>query len=56
MCYHGNGESLLDEVDNRKVDDIEVKEIEIEICNEQEEGLEYMKGRDEGLETELIEE
>ena len=28
MCYSKYGESLLDEIDNRKVDDIEVKEIE----------------------------
>ena len=56
MCYSKYVESLLDEVDNRKIDDIEVEEIGIEIRNEQEEGFEDMKGRDKGLEMERIEE
>ena len=61
MCYSRYGENILDKFDNRKVDDIEVRLIGIEIRNEQEEDmigrrLEDMKGRDEGLETERVEE
>ena len=52
MCYSRNGENLLDEVNNRKVEDIEVKEIEIETGNEQEEGLEDKKVEYEGIDME----
>ena len=38
MCYSRYKETLLDKANNRKVDNIEVKEIEIETSNEQEEG------------------
>ena len=54
MSYSRNRENLLDKVNNRKVEDIEVKEIEIEIGYEQEEGLENKKVEYEGLEMEGI--
>ena len=56
MCYSRYQENLLDEDNNRKVDDIEVKEIEIEIGNEQEEGLENKKVEYEGIEMEEMNE
>ena len=52
MSYSRNRENLLEEVNNRKIEDIEVKEIEIETGNEQEEGLENKKVKYEGIETE----
>ena len=52
MCYSRYEENLLDKVDNRKVDDIDVKEIEIEIGNEHKEGLEDMKEKSGGLKME----
>ena len=55
-CYSRDRENLLDEVNNRKVEDIEVKEIEIEIGNEQEEGLENKKVEYEGIEMEEMNE
>ena len=55
-CYSRDGENLLDEGNNRKLEDIEVKEIEIETGNEQEKGLEDKKEEYEGMDTEEMNE
>ena len=54
MCYSRYEETLLDEANNRKVDDIEVKEIEIQASNKWEEGSEDMKEESGGLNMERI--
>ena len=56
MSYSWNRKNLLDEVNNRKIEDIEVKEIEIGTNNEKEEGLEDKKVEYEGIDTEGINE
>ena len=52
MSYSRNRENLLDKVNDRKIEDIEVKEIEIETDNEKEEGLVDKKVEYDGIDTE----
>ena len=56
MCYSRYEKTLLYEANNRKVDNIEVKEIEIETSDKREEGSEDMKEESEGLNMERIDE
>ena len=56
ICYSRGGENLLDKVNNRKIGDIEIKEIEIETDNEQEKGLEDKKIEYECIATEEMRE
>ena len=52
MSYGKNRKKLLDKVNNRKIEDIEVKEIDIETGNVKEEGLVDKKGEYEGIDME----
>ena len=54
MCYSKYEEIVLDEANNGRVDDLEVKEIEVESSIKREEGSEDMKEESEGLQTERI--
>ena len=54
VCYSKYEEILLDEANNGKVDNLEVKEIEVESSIKREEGSEDMQEESEGLQTERI--
>ena len=54
VCYSKYEEILLDKANNGRVDDLEVKEIEVESSIKREEGSEDMKEESEGLQTERI--
>ena len=56
ICYSRDGENVLGEINNWIVEDIEIKDIEIETGNEQEKGLEDKKIEYKGIAMEKMRE